>query len=101
MNAIDYDRAMTTPAGERRRGRSAALVVALGLGLGGCFMVRPIDDMLAPSSGWAKSGVTAEEQERDEQACDSAAVKRHGPGAAARLAYERCMRAKGYELTAK
>jgi hypothetical protein len=84
------------------RGGWVALAVALALAQGGCgALVQKIDDLFAPSSGWAKNGVAEEDQRRDEQACDSAAVKAHGPGGGARLAYEHCMRAKGYELTAK
>ena len=90
-------------AGRAGRARgAAALALALVVVHGGCgTIIQKIEDLFAPVSGWSKPGVTDEEQKRDEQSCDSAAVKAHGPGGGARLAYENCMRAKGYELAAK
>ena len=85
-----------------RAAGGAALALLLVVAQGGCaVMIQKVDDMFAPVGGWSKDGVEAEDQKRDEQVCDAAAVKAHGPGGGARLAYEHCMRTKGYELTAK
>jgi hypothetical protein len=82
--------------------RGVALVLALAVAHGGCgTVIEKVDDLLAPVGGWSKPGVTDEERKRDAQECDSAAIKAHGPGGRARLAYEHCMRARGYELATK
>jgi len=48
-------------------------------------------------SHWTKSGISDEDRRRDETACDETARRAQGMGAA-RLAYEECMRGKGYEF---
>lgn len=82
--------------------RDLALAGVLAISFSGCFgMWSKVDGALAPVGGWSKPGVSEAERRRDQERCDEAALKAHGPGGEARLAYEQCMRATGYELTAK
>jgi hypothetical protein len=79
----------------------ALVIVTLGGCTAGAWLFGAIADSLSPVSGWSKPGASEEDVRRDRNECDAAALKEHGPGPAAHLAYERCMRHKGYELAEK